>query len=252
MMVNRYKKRKRNLYGRQNGTFPISRSKIDLFVECPRCFYLDRKIGLGRPSMPGWSLNSAVDELLKKEFDIYRERGEPHPLMVEYGIDAIPYRHKELNIWRDDVHHYIGASVLDNKSGLEVRGIVDDVWINPQDELLIVDYKSTSSRSEISLDDKWKQGYKRQMEIYQWIFRKLGYPVASIGYFVFANGIKDNETFDSRLEFEMMILSHEGDDSWIGPTMQTIRQVLDGETLPESGEDCEYCEYRRLMGVEEN
>jgi len=202
--------------------------------------------------MPGWSLNSAVDELLKHEFDVYRERKEPHPLMAEYGIEAVPYQHAELPIWRDDVYRYVGASVYDDATGLNIRGIVDDVWINPAGELLIVDYKSTSTRSEISLEDKYKQGYKRQMEIYQWIFRKLGYTVNSTGYFVFANGNKDNPMFDARLEFAMTILAHDGDDAWVGEIVKSIKQVLEADTLPDSGEDCEHCAYRKLIGAEES
>ena len=46
--------------------FAVSRTKIDLFRECPRCFYLDRRLGIRRPSGPPFLLNSAVD--LKKRF----------------------------------------------------------------------------------------------------------------------------------------------------------------------------------------
>ena len=56
----------------QNEVFKISRSRFSNFVDCKRCFYLDRVKGLQSPSMPGWSLNTTVDELLKKEFDFYR------------------------------------------------------------------------------------------------------------------------------------------------------------------------------------
>lgn len=247
-----YKQRQRNLYVPGSSGFPISRSKIDLFVECPRCFYLDRRLGYGRPSMPGWSLNSAVDELLKREFDIYRAQQQAHPLMTANGIEAIPYQHPDLPTWRDDVYRYVGASVLDPATGLEIRGIVDDLWVNSAGELIIVDYKSTSTKSEISLDDQYKQGYKRQMEIYQWIFRMMGYVVAPVGYFVFANGIKDLEAFNARLEFDMTILSHEGDDSWVAETIQNIKAVLEGDMLPEASEECEYCAYRQLIGVEES
>jgi hypothetical protein len=49
--------------------FPLSRSKVELYLNCPRCFYLDRRLGIGRPSGPPFNLNSAVDALLKREFD---------------------------------------------------------------------------------------------------------------------------------------------------------------------------------------
>ena len=58
--------------------FPLSRSKVELFLECARCFYLDRRLGITRPSGPPYTLNSAVDTLLKKEFDAYRAAGTPH------------------------------------------------------------------------------------------------------------------------------------------------------------------------------
>ena len=64
--------------------FKLSRSKIDLFLECPRCFYFDRRLGVGRPPGFPFALNSAVDHLLKLEFDIHRKDGTKHPLIEKY------------------------------------------------------------------------------------------------------------------------------------------------------------------------
>lgn len=227
--------------------FRVSRSKIDMFLECPRCFYLDRRLGYKRPSMPGWSLNSAVDALLKNEFDLLREKGQKHELMERYGIEAIPFQHPDLAIWRDDVHRYVGASVVDKSTNLEICGIVDDIWVKSNGELVIVDYKSTSTSEEINLDGEYKQGYKRQMEIYQWIFRKMGFKVSPTGYFVFANADKGRDKFDGRLEFELTIVEHTGKTDWVEPTIKDIKKCLDGQ-MPESSIDCEYCGYRREIG----
>lgn len=235
-----------NLY-QKGRPFSISRSKIDLFLECPRCFYLDRKIGLGRPSMPGFSLNSAVDALLKNEFDLLRKNGEKHELMIKYGIDAIPFNHPDLPIWRDDVRQYKGISVVHQSTGLEICGIIDDVWINKKNELLIVDYKSTSTSAEISLDDEYKQGYKKQMEVYQWIFKRKGFSVNDTGYFVYANAGKNRAKFDARLEFDLQIIPYRGNTDWIEPTIVAIKKCLDDADMPHSNPDCEYCEYRGKM-----
>ena len=89
--------RTRNLYDKNSKElFRLSRSKIDLFLNCPRCFYLDRKLGVAQPPGYPFSLNSAVDKLLKKEFDIHRVNGTAHPLMKTYGLDAILYPMKKL------------------------------------------------------------------------------------------------------------------------------------------------------------
>lgn len=223
----------------------LSRSKIELFTQCPRCFYMDVRLGISRPSVPPYSLNSAVDNLLKNEFDLLRKEGEAHELMKQYKIDAIPFKHKDLPRWRGEVTAFEGALALDEKSNILVNGLVDDLWINPKGELIIVDYKSTSSNKEISLDDEWKKAYKRQMEVYQWLFRKLGFPVSETGYFVYANAKKNLPKFDGKLEFEMTILSHKGDCSWVESTLLNMHKTLVSNEIPAPDPSCEYCAYRR-------
>ncbi|MBI2049850.1 MAG: PD-(D/E)XK nuclease family protein [Candidatus Staskawiczbacteria bacterium] len=239
--------RKRNIYRPETKeSFRLSQTRIDLFLECPRCFYLDRRLGIDRPGMPGWALNSAVDKLLKNEFDLLREKKESHKLMKKYNIDAVPFQHPDLPVWRDDFYKYVGASVLHEKTNLEICGIIDDVWINKKNEMLIVDYKSTSTSKEISLEDEYKQGYKKQMEIYQWIFRKKGFEVSDTGYFVFANASKNKPKFDGRLEFDLSIIPHIGNDAWVEPTLIDIKKCLDSNIIPDSNPDCEHCNYREL------
>ena len=223
----------------------LSRSKIELFTMCPRCFYMDVRLGISRPSTPPYTLNSAVDNLLKNEFDLLRKDGEAHELMKKYKIDALPLQHKDLPRWRGEVTAYEGALALDEKSNILVNGLVDDLWINPKGEIIVVDYKSTSSAKEVSLDDEWKKAYKRQMEVYQWIFRKLGFPVSETGYFVYANAKKNLPKFDGKLEFEMTILSHKGDCSWVEKTLMNMRKTLVSNEIPAADTSCEYCAYRR-------
>jgi hypothetical protein len=61
----------------QTAPFKVSRSKIELFMQCPRCFWLDVRLKVTRPSSPPFNINKAIDELFKKEFDSYRAQGKP-------------------------------------------------------------------------------------------------------------------------------------------------------------------------------
>jgi len=236
--------RKRNLYNSRE-SFRLSRSKIDLFIKCPRCFYLDRRLGVGQPPGYPFSLNSAVDKLLKKEFDIHRANNTSHPLMREYGIDAVPLAHTKMDEWRDSLRRGITTKI--DGSNVLVTGGVDDVWVNPQGEYHIVDYKATSKDAEVTLDAEWQDGYKRQMEIYQWLFRKNGHKVSSIGYFVYCNGDTDKEAFDGRLEFNIKIIPYTGDDSWVEKTVLSAIECLNNSSLPDSGADCDFCKYREAV-----
>lgn len=187
-----------------------------------------------------------MDVLLKNEFDLLRKKGERHELVKKYGIDAVPFDHEQLPQWRGEVTAFEGALVLDEKSKLIVNGLVDDLWQNNDGEVVIVDYKATSTTKEISLDDEWKQAYKRQMEVYQWIFRRLGFMVAKTGYFVFANAIKNLPRFDGKLEFEMSIVPYDGNPSWVDLTLLEIKQTLMSDEIPAPSPECEYCAYKQM------
>ena len=223
----------------------LSRSKIDLFKECPRCFYIDNKLGTARPPGFPFNLNSAVDKLLKKEFDIHRAAQTPHPLFKEFGIDAVPFQHPKIDVWREN---FKGVEVQHAATGFTVSGAVDDLWVNPQGEVTVVDYKATSKDGEVSLDAEWQDSYKRQMEVYQWLVRRNGLTVSDTGYFVYVNGRTDVDTFDGKLEFDIKIIPYTGSDTWVEGALREIKDMLDSEALPQPGAKCDYCAYRETTG----
>ena len=236
-------KRTRNLYDSKNKEpFKLSRSKLELFLECPRCFYFDRRLGVGRPDGLPFTLNNAVDHLMKKEFDIHRANGEPHPLMRRYKIDAVPFAHDDLNIWREN---FKGVQFYHEPTNLIITGAVDDIWINAKKELHVVDYKATSTTREISMDDEYRQAYKRQMEIYQWLLRQNGFEVSDTGYFVYVNGKADAVAFDGKLEFDVQILPYTGSDQWVEPAIFKAHKCLAANEVPAMDPGCKYCVYIR-------
>ena len=245
-MVSQYYKPERNPnwnYG--GGKFRLSRSKIALFLECPRCFYIDNKLGTARPPGFPFALNSAVDALLKKEFDIHRANGTAHPLMKQYGVDAVPFAHKNLDTWREV---FKGVETKHGPTGFTVSGAIDDIWTDPKGELIVVDYKATSKDGKIeALDKDWQDGYKRQMEIYQWLLRQNGFAVSDRGYFVYANAGKDKKAFDGILEFEVTLVLYKGDASWVEKALSDIKACLGGDR-PGANPECDYCRYREAVG----
>ena len=296
--------------------FKLSRSKIDLFIECPRCFYLDRRLGVARPPGFPFALNSAVDALLKKEFDLHRAKGERHPLMEKYGIDAVPIGHEKLAEWR---HNFTGIQYLHEPTNLLIFGAIDDLWAreikeaptsprpllgqegktaaNPLSisplvrgrgsrqegksqaelfpsrqkslhlptassplpnpplrkgreelEYIVVDYKATSKEEEIkALDKDWQDGYKRQMEVYQWLLRHNGLRVSDTGYFVYCNGKTDRKAFDAKLEFDISVIPYKGNDAWVEKTIVSAHQCLNDNRIPLAGKNCDYCAYVKAV-----
>jgi len=249
-MANYWRERSQPYRPGQDEPFKVSRSKIELFKQCPRCFWLDCRLKITRPNGPPFNINKAIDELLKKEFDSYRSKGEPHPMMVDFGLQAIPYAHDSLDVWREN---FTGVVAIHKPTNLHVFGAVDDIWVNDAGELLVVDYKATSKASDVSIDSEWQISYKRQMEVYQWLLRQNGFKVNDTGYFVYTNGRIDLDGFHDRLEFKTKIIPYTGDASWVDDTLIEMKKCMEGD-IPKVGKaamggDCDFCTYAKARAM---
>ena len=231
--------------------FTISRSKLDTFVECQRCSYLDLRLGVKRVDMPSFTLNNAVDQLLKREFDIHRAAQTSHPLMLSYKVEATPFDDPRMDEWRDALKR--GIKFNHEPSGFILRGGIDDVWVDPKGELMIVDYKATSKATAPTGVNDLYDAYKRQLEIYQWLFRRNGFTVSPTAYFVYVNGKSDAHAFDGKLEFDVNLIAYEGNDSWVEGALMNMKKVLSTDAIPPvgkgfRGQPCDYCTYREAAG----
>ena len=222
--------------------YKISRSKIELFTNCPRCFYLDRVLKIARPSGPPFNINSAVDSLLKAEFDTHRANGHKHPIQEEYGIDAEPAPHEQLDKWRENFH---GIQYIHEPTNLLVFGAIDDLWINSQGEYIVVDYKATAKDTPVTElgDAPWHDQYRRQIEFYQWLLRCNGLPVSNTGYWVYCTGNPNAGAFDKKVEFDVHLISYEGSDAWVEDAIVAAKKCLDTDAAPQPKGSCEYCQY---------
>jgi PD-(D/E)XK nuclease superfamily len=226
----------------QTTPFQISRAKIEDYIRCPRCFVLEQKHGLKRPSSVPFTLNTAVDHQLKKEFDIYRASGQVHPLVAAAGLDLVPFSHPQLDEWRENFKGVRFAT-----DDFLVTGAVDDLWVNSDGELFVVDYKSTGRQQAVTElgEGGFYDGYRRQMEIYQWLLRKNGFKVSNTGFWVYVTATQKQDRFDGQLVFESNIVSYEGDSSWVDGILNEIKVTLENPELPFSGTDCDLCRFAR-------
>jgi len=248
MANNYFRERSQPYQPGQTAPFKVSRSKIELFMQCPRCFWLDVRLKITRPSSPPFNINKTIDELFKKEFDIHRKAGTPHPIMTKNKLTGIvPFQHEDLDTWR---YNFTGVTALHEPTNLHVFGAIDDVWVNEAGELIVVDYKATSKDREVSIDSDWQISYKRQLEIYEWLLRQNGFKVSDTGYFVYTNARVDVDGFADTLEFKTKLIPYTGKDTWIEPTLVKMKAVMESDDMPPVGDHimggpCEFCTYAK-------
>ena len=223
--------------------FKLSRSTVEKYLNCPRCCVLEKKYKIKPPSLP-FTLNIAVDNLCKNEFDYYREIQKPHPLFLKHNIDAVPFKHKNLDKWRSN---FEGIRYQSYKYNYDFGGAVDDVWQKPNGDLIIVDVKATSKNNfdwnETFNKYDYAKGYKRQLEMYQWLFRMNGFQVADEAYLVYFNGKKNEKFFNNELRFETYFIKLNCSTSWVENAIIDTVKLLDSNNFPKPSNNCEYCNY---------
>jgi len=220
--------------------FKFSRSKVELFVDCPRCFYLDSVKGVGRPAGFPFTLNNAVDTLLKKEFDGYRTIQQPHPLLKAYDLELVPFQHPQMKDWR---YNFTGIKTM--YKGYEFYGAVDDIWVDNAGTLYVVDYKATAKEEVVTAlsTASYHDSYRRQMEFYQWLLTQNGFLVSNTGYFVYTTGDNTQPNFNNELKFRTRLIAHTGNGNWVEPTLDKLIACASQSQAPASGSDCAYCKF---------
>jgi hypothetical protein len=223
------------VYIKTSQPLKISRANLQLFKECPRCFWLYKHKDIRRPQGYPYTLSIAVDQLLKAEFDQYRERREMHPVLVGHkGLEKAKLfsDQAQLQKWRNN---FEGLKYHDEDLDATLFGAVDDMLEFPDGSLAVIDYKSSGAKEILVYDD-----YKMQMDIYTYILEQIGYKTAKKGYFVFYQ-VDKTDGFKGRLPFRGEIREVNADPSYVHDLFAQAVALARSDVPPKSHSDCEYC-----------
>ncbi len=211
-------------------TINLSPNSLNLYLECQTCFWLDKKMGIKRPPPYPYALNSAVDTLLKEEFDAYRKRNEPHPMLADNNIKARLFQNQRLlDQWRDN---FQGIRYFDKDLQATLFGAVDDILEFNGGKLAPLDYKSTGSKVANVYDR-----FQIQLDAYTFLLEKNGYKTSRKGYLAFYVVDKD-KGFVDRLPFRKELHEIETNPSDIYEIFKDAVSVLKSNTPPQHSQDC--------------
>ena len=83
-----------------------------------------RKSPYPRPGGPMSYIPTAIDLLLKKEFDIHRLNETVHPYCEDHSLSLIPFKHDNIEEWQNNRK---GIGIITN-TNLIIYGAIDDCW----------------------------------------------------------------------------------------------------------------------------
>ncbi|HCC59982.1 MAG: hypothetical protein A2402_02115 [Candidatus Staskawiczbacteria bacterium RIFOXYC1_FULL_37_43] len=210
----------------------LSPNSLNLYLECPHCFWLDKNMGIKRPPPYPYALNSAVDALLKEEFDTYRSKNLPHPMLKENNINARLFNNQKLlNQWRNN---FAGIRFFDQDLQATLFGAVDDVLEFEGGKIAPLDYKSTGSTAANVYDR-----FQLQLDTYTFLMEKNGFKTTRKGYLAFYI-VDKSRGFIDRLPFRKEMVQIETNPSDIYEIFKDAVNYLKQSSPPPHSPDCKF------------
>lgn len=216
-------------------TFQLSTSALSTFIDCPACFYADRKLKIARPRGIMSSLPTGIDGLLKSKLEQYRGSLPPmleRPELDGYQLYANLFHLKKLQNWKSSDLKY-----RDHKGNVLV-GAFDDLLHNPStDTYAMLDYKTKGSMPDLAYCEKY---YQKQVDNYTLLLQSGGYKTAPFGVlFYFWPEQCESET----IKFMNKTFILNADASRAIEMFDRAIDCLESDLMPPAGLVCEYCAF---------
>ena len=214
-------------------SYKLSPSRMNLFFECERCFWLRVNDKVKRPSGPFPSLPSGVDKKVKKHFDRFRKRDGSPPELEERDLELFQDQEflEKARSWRTE------PKWQDPETGALLRGGVDDLLVDGED-IVVLDYKT---RGYPPKGENGAPGYyERQVNLYNLILRENGYETADYGLILYFYPDKVNEEGD--FVFHTELREVEVNMEKAREMVRDAVETLDG-SIPPHDKNCDFCDW---------
>jgi len=212
----------------------LSPSKLSLFKECKRCFWLDVNEGKKRPEGPFSSLPNGMDLVLKKYFDNFRYRNCLPPEIGEIKGSLFNDMEK-LKVWRNN---FKGLEYFDKRTGVVLRGALDDLFVAADGSHVPIDFKTRG----FPLKEDTTENYQHQMDIYCLLLEKNGIKAGDFAFLIFFYPIEAEG--DGKFKFQCDVVKLKTSKQKGENLFREAIKVLKGKK-PKTNPDCPWCNWNK-------
>ena len=215
-------------------TIKLSPSTLNLFLECPRCFWMDKVKGIKRPRGIFPSLPGGMDRVIKLHFDDFRQKNSLPPELNDQnfeGIKLFPDQAK-LELWRS---WRTGLEYQDTDSSI-LSGALDDLLVKG-DRYIPFDYKTKGSPTTEADAIKY---YQNQLDCYALLLDANRLPTAGFAYLLYYS--PKSVGANGAVQFELQALKIPTDVERARATFRKAVALLKGQ-VPSAGSQCEHCNW---------
>ncbi len=214
---------------------------------CPRCFWLQLKMGFRLPYQIFPGIFSSLDSYQKQCIHLFYEKHGRLPVWIAKLGDLVrPV----------PVLHHSKFQYLDRKTNVLLTGTPDDIYARADGSLLIVDFKTAKFTGN---QDRLHPVYVTQLNCYALINEKMELGMVSGLALVYFEPETERIDVDERIRdagFDLGFAAHTvmvemnlGQIPWL---LQRTREIFDLDAAPTPAPGCKDCELveaiRKLLG----
>ncbi len=168
----------------------LSKSSIDKFINCPRCFWFQQRFKLGQPDMISSKVWKGVERLTIAHYESHRRAATtPENLVGQVPAGAIPI---QLDSDGMKSMRYWGKGMPFQVDGITVTTALDDMLQIPDgsqpkgSRYAVIDYKS---KSKLTDEESTAQMYQTQADVFDLAANINGYPTDGTVYFDYCSPV---------------------------------------------------------------
>jgi len=214
--------------------FQVSPSGLNLFKDCPRCFWLEKVRSIKRPRGIFPSLPSGMDRVIKAYFDTFRAKNilppelQEHPEFKGVSLYEDLVQLERWRNWRTGLEHF--------EDGTRLFGALDDLLV--KDGLYIpFDYKTKGAPTSEADAVKY---YQTQLDCYALMLEGYGFKPAGHGFLLYYSPKTVGE--HGNVAFEIQPIKIMTETERAKELVRKATAIVSGPA-PKAFANCEYCNW---------
>lgn len=251
------------------GGINLSPHKLNLFSECPRCFFLaekgiilndkgfkkiqeiqqkfntksiikieENRVKITRPAGIFSSLPSGLDSIIKNYFDAYRKYNELPP-EVKNQIKGKLVDEETIKLMRNWQKFFFEEKI--NNTKIKFYGGLDECIVN-NGLYYPLDFKTRG----FALRQDTSEIYQLSLDCYALLLEKKGYKPGKSAYLIY---YIPNELLGTNVKFDVQIEERKTNIKNAYKTLEEAVKLLSQDSLPESKPECDFCKYSEISKI---
>lgn len=209
----------------------LSPSSLNLFLECPRCFWLYVNKDIKRPSIPVATITTGLDRVIKEYFNLYRAKGILPPLL-EGRLPGRLIRNLPSKGWLE---------FIDNKLDVKLGGYLDECLDLGNNFYAVLDHKTRGTKPE-----NIHKAYQFQMDVYTFLLEQNSLPTKKLAYLVYY--IPKTVTLQKTIEFEVAVHEIKTEPKRAEEVFYAAISLLQ-RPVPLPNQYCDFCKWTTTLNI---